>query len=128
MANGKASMPKWQRAPEELKRTFEEAVRPLAGAEIRQMFGYPAAFVNGQMFAGVHQDQMILRLAPDDRAAIGGAAFEPMAGRPMCEYVVVPEAIRETPAELSGWLERALAYTAGLPPKAAKPKRRKGAA
>lgn len=119
----KPGMPKWQRAPEALKRTFEEAVRPLPGAEVRPMFGYPAAFYNGQMFAGVHQDQIILRLAEEDRTAIGGAAFEPMPGRPMREYVVVPEGIRETPAQLADWLERALAYVASLPPKPAKTKR-----
>ena len=31
------------------------------------MFGYPAVFVNGNMFAGLVRDKMILRLGETDR-------------------------------------------------------------
>ncbi len=91
------------------------------------MFGYPAAFFRGNMFAGLFQDSMFLRLSPEHRAALcahrGARPFEPMAGRPMREYVVVPPAILASENQLREWLEKARAYAASLPPKAAGPKR-----
>jgi TfoX/Sxy family transcriptional regulator of competence genes len=84
------------------------------------MFSYPAAFTKSQMFASVFQDSLILRLPQADREALGqkGAGpFEPMPGRPMREYVTVPDTVRDAPSELHAWLIKAQAYAASLPPK-----------
>jgi len=120
---------KWKPAPAALVRTFENAVKGLRGAELRKMFGYPAVFVNGNMLGGLFQDSMMLRLSAGDLARIrdeaGALPFEPMPGRVMREYVVVPEKILESKAALGAWLARGLAYTSSLPAKAAKPKRKK---
>src|SRR3989442_2029665 len=87
----RAAMPKWRRAPDALIQQFGRAVEGLPGVESRKMFGYPAVFVNGNMFAGLFHDSMILRLNAEDRDTFPGAApFEPMPGRPMREYVVAP--------------------------------------
>jgi len=103
-----------------------EAVFPGSPAVARQMFGYPAGFVNGNMFMGLHQENMVLRLPDGPRAELlaieGAATFEPMAGRPMKEYVTVPAALLARPEELEPWVAKALAYGASLPPKAAKAK------
>jgi TfoX/Sxy family transcriptional regulator of competence genes len=127
--DSKRTMPKLRAAPMDLVRVFDEMVRPLPGVELRKMFGYPSVFFQGQMFAGLHQESMILRLSEEDRArflALDGAAqFEPMAGRPMREYVVVPPAMLGQPSDVAAWLERALAYAASLPAK--EPKKRKSA-
>ena len=60
------------------------------------MFGYPCAFVNGNMFAGLFQDRIFVRLSPDDRSGLdrthGAIDFEPMPRRPMKAYAVVPDA------------------------------------
>jgi len=48
------------------------------------------------------------------------AQFEPMPGRPMKEYAVVPPSIVAKPKELGAWIERAHRYGVTLPPKAAK--------
>ena len=64
-----------------------------AGVDKRKMFGYPCRFVNGNLFMGLHNKNMILRLAEKDRAdfvKLGGKPFEPMPGRIMKEYVIVP--------------------------------------
>ena len=86
------------------------------------MFGYPVAFLNGNMLAGVFQDRVFLRLSPDDRVEFGklrGAGpFEVMPGRAMKEYMLVPEAMLGTPAQLDPWLVRSRTYVAGLPNKA----------
>jgi TfoX/Sxy family transcriptional regulator of competence genes len=131
-----SSMPKWSKSSAGLVETFSAAVKPLQGAEQRKMFGYPCAFFNGHMFAGLHQENMILRLDPPDRAEFlslpGARAFEPMAGRPMREYVVVPPEIVASPSALAPWLEKAVSYAGALPEKTAsrktKPKPKSGPA
>jgi hypothetical protein len=84
------------------------------------MFGYPAAFTNTQMFASLFQEHLIVRLSETDREVLirtGGQPFEPMPGRPMREYVVVPDGVRTSPSALQGWMAKAHAYAASLPPK-----------
>jgi len=112
---------KWQKASQELAAFFLEAVKFLPGAEPRKMFGYPCAFVNGQMFTGLFEDSMFLRLSESDRAffrALEGARpFEPMAGRPMREYSVVPVSMLNDLPELDAWLVKAFNYAKSIPPK-----------
>lgn len=84
------------------------------------MFGFPAAFTNTQMFASLFNDSMIVRLPDADRTALiahGARPFEPMPGRPMREYVAVPDDVRSSPVRLQTWLTKAHAYAAALPPK-----------
>jgi TfoX/Sxy family transcriptional regulator of competence genes len=115
----------WTKSPPELVEVFE-AVFPGPPAVARQMFGYPAGFVNGNMFMGLHQHNMVLRLPDGPRAELlameGAATFEPMAGRPMKEYVVVPAMLLAAPEDLEPWVAKALAHGASLPAKAAKAK------
>jgi TfoX/Sxy family transcriptional regulator of competence genes len=113
-------MPVFTKPPSALVEGFERAVAKLPDTQPRKMFGYPAAFTGSQMFAGLFQDKMIVRLSDVDREALGreGARpFEPMPGRPMREYVVVPDAVRESPSALRSWLAKAHAYAATLPTK-----------
>ena len=87
---------RWKKAPPELVALFDAVLSAEPRAERRAMFGYPAAFVNGNMVTGLHQDDWMVRLAEPDRAeliAMGGRTFEPMPGRPMREYVVLPQAV-----------------------------------
>lgn len=119
-------MPKFTPAPEALIRRFDKALESIPEATPRKMFGYPAAFINGQLFAGLFGESMMLRLNADDRAKIekkGARPFEPMPGRVMKEYVVVPESILESPRQLNTWLGKALAYARSLPPKTPKPRK-----
>jgi TfoX/Sxy family transcriptional regulator of competence genes len=117
----KRAMPKWRPAPEGLVRVFEAAVGHIPDATLKKMFGYPAAFVGGNMFSGLFQESAIVRLPEDQRSDLmqaGARPFEPMPGRPMREYVVLPGRIVDSPEELRRWLEKARAYAAALPPKA----------
>ena len=120
---------KWKAAPPERIGLFEDAMREFPEVQVRKMFGYPAAFVNGNMLGGLFQDSMMLRLSADDLATIrdqaGAKPFEPMPGRVMREYIVVPEAILRSKAQLKTWVGRALAYAASLPAKAGKSSRKK---
>ena len=74
---------KWRKSPEELVTTFE-SVMPAAPAVMRNMFGFPAGFIHGNMFMGLHQENMILRLSEESRTELlaieGAKLFEPMPG------------------------------------------------
>jgi TfoX/Sxy family transcriptional regulator of competence genes len=78
------------------------------------------------MFMGIFGEDVFVRLPEEDRAALlreGGSAFEPMAGRPMKEYVVLPDGWRDEPDRIREWASRALDHAEELPPKQKKPKR-----
>jgi len=111
-------------SPRELVRAFEEAVQSLRGTERRKMFGYPAIFVNGNMFAGLFRDSMVLKLTEEDSARFlrlpGAGPFAPMAGRVMKNWVVVPRSQMGSGSELQEWLGRALAQGRSLLPKTGK--------
>src|SRR5437868_3189374 len=86
----------------------------------KPMFGYPALYLGGNMFAGTFQDKIVTRLSESERAKAlkaGAKQFEPMPGRPMKEYVVVPAADVAKPAALAKWIEQARAYATTLPEK-----------
>jgi TfoX/Sxy family transcriptional regulator of competence genes len=117
----KKKMPAFTKPTERTVQAFDGAMSGLAGVDRRAMFGYPAAFVNGNMLASIFQDRIMVRLGDADRAkalAIKGARlFEPMPGRAMKEYVDLPPAVVHDGAALGGWMERAKDYAASLPPK-----------
>lgn len=117
---------KWRQPSEELIKTFE-AVTPGPPAVARKMFGFPAAFVNGNMFMGLHQEDMILRLPEESRAELlkisGARIFEPMSGRPMREYLVVPPSLLKDRNKLSSWAMESLEYGSSLAPKSPKSKK-----
>jgi TfoX/Sxy family transcriptional regulator of competence genes len=110
----------WRKAPAELRERFEAAVAGIEGLEQRMMFGYPAGFIRGNMTTGLHQESWIVRLdeaARAERLEAGWATFEPMAGRPMREYLALPAEVIADPAEARAWVERAAAYVRTIPPK-----------
>jgi TfoX/Sxy family transcriptional regulator of competence genes len=115
---------KWTKSPEALVASFDAVLPRDSRIERRSMFGYPCAFVNGNMFTGLHQDSLIVRLDAADRAKLlalpGARVFEPMPGRPMQAYVVVPPAIVAERGALAGWIKRSLEHAASLPAKAKK--------
>ena len=120
----------WRKSPEELIQKFGELVPRDPRVEQRKMFGYPAAFACGNMFMGLHQENLILRLPEPQRAELlsldGASVFEPMPGRPMREYVVVPPALLSDLEAIRSWAARALEYGASLPDKKKKPAAKKG--
>ena len=113
----------WRKSPRELVERFEAAIAGVEGLEPRQMFGYPASFIGGNLTSSLHEDRWIVRLPDEElqaRLDAGWAQFEPMAGRPMRGYVVMPAEVADDPDAARGWVERAAAYVRTLPPKAAK--------
>ena len=120
-SSAKRAMPEFTQAPEEMVDQFERAMKDFPMATPRKMFGYPCAFVNGNMFAGLFQEEMFLRLSDEDRAAIrkqyGTPLFEPIPGRPMRGYVLVPRYVLNSQKLLRTWLTKGMEYCKALPPK-----------
>ena len=114
-------MKKCKPAPREAVSAFEAATSVLAGVEPRKMFGYSCVFANGNMFSGLHEAGMVLRLPDEHRAEFlrlkGAEQFEPMPGRVMREYVVVPKVLLKAAEQLREWVEKSLSYVSSLPTK-----------
>ena len=119
----------FRKPPQALIDAFE-AVVPGPPAQQRKMFGYPAAFVNNNMFMGLFQESMMMRLPEDLRSNLlklkSAKVFEPMPGRPMKEYVVLPDALIADRAKLAEWVAKSFQYAAAMPSKAPRAKRAKG--
>ena len=121
-------MPTFRKSPPGLVARFDELATLTGDAGRKQMFGYPSCVLHGNMFMALHEDSLILRLAEPDRAEFlsrhGAELFEPMPGRPMKEYVVVPSDLASS-ADVGDWVRRSRAYAEQLPAKT--PKARKKA-
>jgi TfoX/Sxy family transcriptional regulator of competence genes len=114
----------WKKSSAALIERFSRALPDDPEVQRRSMFGYPCAFVSGNMFCGLHEERLFVRLGESERRRLlrepGACPFEPMPGRRMTEYVVVPDPLGNR--NLAKWLSAALRYAASLPPK---PQRRR---
>jgi hypothetical protein len=112
---------------------FEAALPRDPIVQRKKMFGYPAAFVHGNYFAGLHEQNVVVRLPALLRQKLPELAdatvFDPMGtGKGMKDWFVVPTAIAASPTRLAALLEAALPLVAALPPKAKKSAKRRSAA
>jgi hypothetical protein len=78
---------------------FNEIADDLAGqnadVELGKMFGMPTIKRSGKATSGFWRDSMVFKLTDEARreeahALEGAERFDPMGGRPMREWVVVP--------------------------------------
>jgi TfoX/Sxy family transcriptional regulator of competence genes len=86
------------------------------------MFGNLSAFVNGNMFMGVYGDDLFVRLSETQQSELlkhkGAGPFEPMPGRPMTGYIIMPRSWREDQtSNVKKWVAHSLEFAAKLPPK-----------
>ena len=92
----------------------------------RRMFGCHVGFINGNMIGGTWGDSVMLRLSPAhaEEAREGGAqVFEPLKGKPMKNYLVLPSKFVDSPLGMRKWLGRAASFTGMMPAKLPKPKK-----
>ncbi|WP_213286297.1 TfoX/Sxy family protein [Bradyrhizobium sp. sGM-13] len=118
----------WTKSPQSLIDLFDKSVPPGANISRRKMFGYPAAFANGNLFIGLHQNDFVMRLSEKDRARFsaefGERVFEPMKGRPMREYVRLPEELLADAEKRASWIDLSLRYAEAIAPKVTSPKKK----
>jgi len=111
----------WKKAPAELVDFIMDKMKD-KNCDYKKMFGYPAYFFNGNMFVGVHGDKLFLRLSDSDAAEIMKGykdvfAFEPMPGRAMKGYVVLPKSVYSDDELFGEWLDKSIRFVSLLPPK-----------
>lgn len=115
----------WSKPPQALIDLFSESLPDDPGVQRRKMFGMPCAFVNGVMFAGILQDSMFARLPPGLAEAFerdyAAEILEPIAGRPMKAFRVLPDDVVADEHRLAEVLTTAFRHTALLPPRVRKP-------
>jgi TfoX/Sxy family transcriptional regulator of competence genes len=119
-----AKRPSMPKSDPQIAALFEKLLPADGRIMIRPMFGHKAAFVSGQMFTGTFGKCIFVRLDEPSRVELltvaGAKPFEPMEGRPMKEYVQLPESFLNEPPRAKAWLERALHWTSTLPAKTSK--------
>ena len=110
---------KWKKSSPILVQTFESLVPKNPDVQYRKMFGYPCCFINGNMFMGLHQENMFLRLSEKDKQKFlkldKTRQFEPMPGRDMKEYVTVPLSLLKDKPSLKKWIDKSLTCATQLP-------------
>lgn len=111
----------WKKPSQQLVDIFNQLVPDEEDIEKRIMFGYLCSFVNDNMFMGVQQENIFLRLSERDRASFlklnQTHHFKPIAGRSMKEHVVVPQWMLEQKKEAQNWIRKSLKYVSSFPPK-----------
>jgi len=117
----------WKKPSPELIELLVSTMEPFH-ADKKKMFGSTVYFSNDKMFIGVHEDHIFLRLSEHDRNALKAAfdetaQFEPMKGRPMREYVIIPPRLYDDTPKFKPWIEQSMKYVKSLPPKAVKVKK-----
>lgn len=122
-------MPDFAKSPPELVERFDAIATDFPTAERRLTFGYPCLYVGGNMVSGLHRSAWHVRLDPAGSAealALEGAGpLEPMPGRPMTGFTMLPPAVIADDDAIHRWVERAIEFGATLPPKVPKAKPKK---
>ena len=122
---------KWKKVAPALVALFDASLPHASDVERRQMFGCPCAFVNRNMFTGLHETRLIVRLPEAERARLiaeAGAKPFVVMGRTMREYVAIEDAIGRKPADVANYMTCALNYARTLPAKKKTSKLRKPSA
>jgi len=108
---------------EKLGDRVRELLEPRRDITERKMFGGLAFMVNGNMFVGVVDADLMVRVGPDaHEKALASPHARPMdfTGRPMNGYVYVGPAGIRTRKTLEAWTERGLSFALTLPKKGKK--------
>jgi len=121
-------MPKFTKSSPQIVERFGAVMDRYPNVERRKMFGYPAAFVGGNMATGLFAENWVVRMSDAELAtaiAEGAAPFEVMPGRPMKGFVVIPPAVVTDDEAVGAWVEKGLALAGAMPPKELGTRRKK---
>jgi hypothetical protein len=116
-------MPK---SPPALIERFDAVAADFPEATRRLTFGYPCLYVGGNMVTGLFGESWHVRVGKNDTDELlrlpGAGPFEPMPGRPMTGFTLLPETIVDDDVAVRQWVGRAIAHVSTMPVKTAKPK------
>lgn len=121
LINKKELILKKDKTSVELEEFFNEITPKIPGIVIRKMFGHPAAFINNNMFMGVHTGRITLRLPENDRNDFlklkHTMLFECTPGKIWKEYVEIPKWMLGDSSALKEWIMKSFKYIYTFPPK-----------
>jgi len=108
----------WPKASSEKEVLLDELVEGLP-CEKKRMFGAPCFFAKHSMFTGVFAEDIFIRLPDKERARFikenrGAKAFEPIEGRKMSEYLIIPHALLKNKDSVRQWLRVSFDYSSTL--------------
>jgi TfoX/Sxy family transcriptional regulator of competence genes len=106
---------------ETLAARVRKGIAKRAGFEEKKMFGGLAFLLHGNMCVGVHGDDLIVRVDPDEGVrALSEPGVRPfdLTGRPMKGWLLVKASELESGRALRRWLDAGVSFAASLPPKA----------
>ncbi len=95
------------------------------GMDERKMFGGVAFLLNGNMCCGVHKDDLIVRVAPEDYDAAvkrPHARVFDLTGKPMKGFILVSSKAYRSDETLKDWVTAGTKCARALPAKALKKK------
>ena len=116
-------MPKFTKSSPELVARFHLVMDRHAAPDLvrKQMFGYPGAWIGGNMLTGLFAEDWWVRVSEGDREALlampGAHPLEIMPGKAMGSSVTMPGDVVGSDADIDIWLTRAIEYARALPPK-----------
>ncbi len=117
----------WKKPSEELSQFLDERMSSF-DVKKKKMFGCPVYFAKDNMISGVFENDIFIRLSEQDKKKIISESdevmpFEPVKGRIMKEYVVLPDSVYNEPEKFSELLRSSYEYVSSLPPKQKKMKK-----
>ncbi len=105
---------------EGLEQRIREQIEELPNVIGKKMFGGICFMVQGNMACGVHKNNLIVRVGPDqhdDALTQSHTRIFDITGRPMKGWVLVtPDGI-ESDSDLKRWIEQGVDFALSLPPK-----------
>src|SRR5882762_4316406 len=106
--------PSFAKSPPALVERFRALTADIPDVERRQMFGYPALFVGGNMISGLYEANWHVRVGDEARAELlqlpGAGPLEVMPGRAMGRSVVLPPSVVADDRAVRRWIDRAIDY------------------
>lgn len=106
---------------EQLASAVRKELSGRRGLVEKRMFGGVAFLINGNMSIGIHKDDLIVRLSPEEAVEAlkePGARVFDITGRPMKGWLLIGST--GTEKSLGAWVQRGVAYASSLPEKKAK--------
>ncbi|SRR5579872_1894641 len=117
----KRAAPTWEKSSLQLVAFFEKVAPNGTGIVHRKMFGYPACFLHGNLFVGLHKQSLLFRLSESGLADFlkldGAAPFAPMPGRISKGFAVLLDPMSRDPHLISNWIANSLEFARSLPAK-----------
>jgi len=106
----------------ELAQRIRDIIGNHPALEEKKMFGGIAFLIGGNMSVGVHGEELMARVSPeDDDALLARPGARPMdfTGRPMKGWLTIEPTGLSTDEALTGWVDISVAFAESLPVKTA---------